>query len=166
MKPVLSGHSKRRPIIFFKTYYCLMHVKSIAECSKGSILQYFRPPLSCHLLLRPFLSIFEWPLKTGFTVHIWASWRENLIFLCVKNKDTDQPGHQPSLISTFVICSLQPHEISVLIWEQCRLGHPLKCTVSPQPSIFISTKLGHKFRPLVPLYSCSCMAIEYLYTYI
>ena len=32
--------------------YCRMQVKSIAECSKGSILQYFRPSLSYHLSLR------------------------------------------------------------------------------------------------------------------
>ena len=47
-----------------------MQVKSIAECSKGSILQYFRPSLSFHFVIKLFvLSIFEWPLKTGFTVH-------------------------------------------------------------------------------------------------
>ena len=47
-----------------------MQVKSIAECSKGSILQYVPPSLTYHLSLRPlFLSIFEWPLKTGFTVN-------------------------------------------------------------------------------------------------
>ena len=34
VKPVLSSHSK-------KTNYRLMQVKSIAECSKGSILQSF-----------------------------------------------------------------------------------------------------------------------------
>ena len=34
-----------------------MQVKNIAECSKGSILLYFRPSLSYHLSLR----IFEWP---------------------------------------------------------------------------------------------------------
>ena len=33
----------KRPKMFFKTDYCLMQVRSIAECSKGSILQYFRP---------------------------------------------------------------------------------------------------------------------------
>ena len=37
-KPVLIGH--------FKTDYRLMQVKGIAECSKGSILQYFWPSLS------------------------------------------------------------------------------------------------------------------------
>ena len=39
VKPVLSGHSKRRPKLVFKTDYRLMQVKSIAECSMGSILQ-------------------------------------------------------------------------------------------------------------------------------
>ena len=52
VKPVCSGHSKK------KTYYCLMQVKSIAECSKGSILQYFQPSLSYHLLLRSLFCLF------------------------------------------------------------------------------------------------------------
>ena len=43
VKPVLRGHSKRRPKLVFNTDYRLMQVKSIAECFKGSILQYFRP---------------------------------------------------------------------------------------------------------------------------
>ena len=53
VKPVLSSHSKRSRKLFFKTDYLLMQVKSIAECSKG-IFFYF--------------SIFEWSLKTDFTV--------------------------------------------------------------------------------------------------
>ena len=35
-----------------------MQVKSIAECSKGSILQYFRSALSNHMALRPLLCLF------------------------------------------------------------------------------------------------------------
>ena len=35
-----------------------MQVKSIAECSKGSILQYFRPSLSYHLSLRSLVCLF------------------------------------------------------------------------------------------------------------
>ena len=42
----------------FKTNYHLMQVKSIAECSKGSILQYFRPSLSYQLSLRSLFSLF------------------------------------------------------------------------------------------------------------
>ena len=50
VKPVLSGHSKRRPKFVFKTGYRLMQVQSIAECSKPwNILQYFRPSLSYHM---------------------------------------------------------------------------------------------------------------------
>ena len=45
VKPVLSGYSKRRHKMVFKTDYHFMQVKSIAE----RILQYFRPSLSYHL---------------------------------------------------------------------------------------------------------------------
>ena len=63
---------------FFKTDYRLMQVKSIAECSKGSILQYFGPSLSYQLSLRPLcLSIFECPFYTGCTVLVF-----NLCFGC------------------------------------------------------------------------------------
>ena len=52
VKPVLSGHSKK------KTNYRLMQVKSIAECSLWSILQYFRPSLSYQLFLRSLFCLF------------------------------------------------------------------------------------------------------------
>ena len=41
-----------------KTNYRLVQVKSIAECSKGGILQYFRPALSYHMALRPLFCPF------------------------------------------------------------------------------------------------------------
>ena len=44
--------------MFFKTNYRLMHVNCIAECFKGSILQYFRPSLSYHLSLRSLFCLF------------------------------------------------------------------------------------------------------------
>ena len=68
VKPVLSSHLKEDKKLGFKTDYCLMQVKSIAECSKGSILQYFRPSLGYHVIKIFVLSIFDWPLKAGFTV--------------------------------------------------------------------------------------------------
>ena len=49
----------------------LMKVKSIAEFSPWSILQYFWPALSDNRSWKPIFGIFVWPLKTGFTV--WAS---------------------------------------------------------------------------------------------
>ena len=38
VKPAISGHSKRRPKLVFKTDYSLIQVKSIAKCLKN-ILQ-------------------------------------------------------------------------------------------------------------------------------
>ena len=52
----------------FNTDCRLMQVRSIAECSKGSILHYFRPSLSPFSIKTSVLMIFESPLKTGFTV--------------------------------------------------------------------------------------------------
>ena len=40
VKPVLSGHSKTDKTKILLTNSSLMKVESIAECSKGSILQY------------------------------------------------------------------------------------------------------------------------------
>ena len=45
----------------------LMLVKSIAKCSKGGILQYFRPSLVIEIFV---LSIFDWPFYTGFLICI------------------------------------------------------------------------------------------------
>ena len=65
VKPVISSHSTRTQKLVFNTDYRLMHVKSIAESSPSSILQYFRPSLSYQTFV---LSIFKWLIKTGFTV--------------------------------------------------------------------------------------------------
>ena len=65
---VLSSHSKRRPKLVFKTEFCLMQVKSIAEWEHSAILSTF---IKLPFVIKVFLlSIFEWPLKTGFTVYL------------------------------------------------------------------------------------------------
>ena len=46
-----------------------MHVKSIAECSKGSIL-HIKLPVVIKIFV---LSDFEWPFYTGFTVHLFQN---------------------------------------------------------------------------------------------
>ena len=49
-----------------------MVVKSIAECSKGSFLQYFRPALSYNLLLRSLFCLF---LSGRFTqILLYIKW--------------------------------------------------------------------------------------------
>ena len=65
--------SKDRKMIF-KTNYRLMQVKSIVECSKRSILQYFRPSLSYHLSLRSlFCGFFTQILLYGIMVYVWPT---------------------------------------------------------------------------------------------
>ena len=71
VKPVLSGHSQNDQNWVFKTNYRLMQAKSIAECSKGrensAILSTF---INLQFVIKIFvLSIFDGPLKTGFTVN-------------------------------------------------------------------------------------------------
>ena len=51
-------YQKKYQKLVFKTDYGLMEVKSIAECCKGSILQYFRPSLSYYLSLRSLFCLF------------------------------------------------------------------------------------------------------------
>ena len=66
VKSVSIGHSQKDQKLVFKTNYCLMQVKSIAERELSAILSTF--------IKRPFvikifvLSAFEWPFYTGFTV--------------------------------------------------------------------------------------------------
>ena len=81
--------------LVFKTDYRLMQVKSIAECSKGSILQYFRPPLLKLLfVVKTFdLSIFEWLFLDRF----YCTNQK------VNNKGTDQTAHLHRLVCTFVV---------------------------------------------------------------
>ena len=67
-KICLKRPLKKKTKMVFKTDYRLMKVKSIAECSKehSAILSTFiKLPFVIKICV---LSIFEWPLKTGFTV--------------------------------------------------------------------------------------------------
>ena len=71
VKPVLGSHSKRRPKLVFYPNYRLMQVKRFVECSiwkmeHSAILSTF---IKLSFVKKTFvLSIFEWPLKAGFTV--------------------------------------------------------------------------------------------------
>ena len=103
-KTCLKGPLKKSTKnLFFNTNYSLMQVKSIAECSKRSILQYFRPSFSYHFSIKTFvLSIFKWPLKTGFTPQCLLFCRLYIYHNCVSN-----PGFiriRPSVITNSFIC--------------------------------------------------------------
>ena len=59
VKPVLSGHSKIDKTEILMTNGSLMKVKSIAECSPWSILQYFWPALSNNWCWKPIFGLYE-----------------------------------------------------------------------------------------------------------
>ena len=76
-----------------------MQVKSIAECSKRSILQYFQPSLKIFVL-----SIFEWLFYTDFTVLVWLNTHRSETFTLLSlinkyvyhynNEDHDQTKNE------------------------------------------------------------------------
>ena len=67
-KQSLRGGGYKDQKLVFKTNYCFMQVKSIAECSKGSILQYFRPSFMIKL---PFvIKIFFCLLLSGHFIQV------------------------------------------------------------------------------------------------
>ena len=77
VNPVLSGHSKRKPKLVFKIGFqdrlSLNVGQKYCRMLQESILQYFRPSLSYNFVFKTFvLSIFQWPLKTGFTVYYFS----------------------------------------------------------------------------------------------
>ena len=68
VKPVLSGHSKRTPNIGLQDRLLLKTGPKFCRMLKESILLYVRPSLKLQFVSKTFvLSIFEWPLNTGFT---------------------------------------------------------------------------------------------------
>ena len=58
IKTCLKRPLLERAKLVFNTNYGLMQVKSVAECSKGSNLQYFQLSLSYHLSLRSLFCLF------------------------------------------------------------------------------------------------------------
>ena len=70
VKPVLNRLSRRRPKIGFQERLSLNAGQKYCRMLQESILQYFRSTfIKLPLVFKTFiLSIFDWPLKTGFTV--------------------------------------------------------------------------------------------------
>ena len=77
--------------------------------TKGSILQYFRPSVSYQLPLRPlFCLFFEWPLYTGFTVHVYSI---PLYFKLISIKSSENifcnDVYRESYISVYVLTFIE-----------------------------------------------------------
>ena len=69
VKPVLSSHSNRRPKLVFKPSYRLMQVKVLQNAPRehsAKLSTFIKLPFVFKSFV---LSIFEWPLETGFTVY-------------------------------------------------------------------------------------------------
>ena len=67
--PVENCHSQKDKKNGFQDRLSLNAGHNIADCSKGSIMQYFRPSFSYQLSFSPLFGLlFEWPFYTGFTV--------------------------------------------------------------------------------------------------
>ena len=80
VKPVWNNHSQKDQKLVFKTNYRLMQVISIAECSKGSILQYFRPSLRYHLSLHVLSGLLDRFYCTLLTVLVEPLFTESFQF--------------------------------------------------------------------------------------
>ena len=90
VKPVLSGHSKKRPIFGFQGQLLLN--KGIKGQKYCRMLQREHSAIISTFIKLPFvikifvLSIFEWTLQTGFTVTLTKS--DELIHLTLIAKGT------------------------------------------------------------------------------
>ena len=95
-----------------------MQVKSIAECSKGSILQYFRLSLSYHLSLRSlFCLFFSGPLRQ---VLLYINEETVLFFvLCCSQLCLGFPCLV--LVCTVVLCFLYSLAIN-LLWKRALIA--------------------------------------------
>ena len=88
-KPCIKRPLSKSPKLVFKINYRLMQVKSIAECSKGSILQYFRPNES---LLQYFRPSFSYHLSLRYLFYLFLSGRFRqvllyVLFYCIDQKN-------------------------------------------------------------------------------
>ena len=85
-----------------------MQGKSIAECSNGSILQYFWPTLSSHLSFRPLFCLFLSGSLRKVLLYLTAvsSHRAFTALLCIQIEDIDEgSGHQFSPIVPLGSCA-------------------------------------------------------------
>ena len=72
VKPVLSGHSKRRQKIGFQDQLSLNAGQKYCRMIKGEHSAILSTCIKLPSVIKIFvLSIFEWPLKTGFTVCLY-----------------------------------------------------------------------------------------------
>ena len=118
VKTVLSGHSKIDKTKILLTNGSLMKVESIAEC--WSILQYFWPALSDNWSWKPIFGLlFEWPLKTGFTVPVLAEDHSHVHSGPSVSGAWTQAHRKGMLQHRHLILGLPRDAVSGCGWEYC-----------------------------------------------
>ena len=105
VRPVLKGHTKRRPKLSFKNNYCSMQIKSIAECSPWSILQYLQASLSYHL-----------PLRSMFCLILSARFKQVLLYTKIHVITRD--------FNSTIVCSNLPRHLMRCNNQLFSLFHP------------------------------------------
>ena len=82
VKPVVSGHSNRRPKFGFQDRLSLnagqKYFRMLQEEHSAILSTFFKLPFVIKVFV---LSIFEWPLKRGFTVLTYPEGLEILSFV-------------------------------------------------------------------------------------
>ena len=96
-----SGHSKRRPKLVLKTDYRLMQVKSFAREHSAILSTIIKLPFVFKTYV---ISIFEWPLKIGFTV----SYFQNSMSSSESSVDSDQLDFNECFSSIISIYEIAP----------------------------------------------------------
>ena len=95
-----------------------MQVKRIAECSNGSILQYFRPSLSYHLYIRSLLCLF-WSdrlRQVQVTLHVAAQLLiQSSLFFLVGAKTVNICGQLVYTIGAIVLASCREPAVVLLL---------------------------------------------------
>ena len=123
VKSVLNNHSQKDKNLVFETNYCLMQIKSIAACSKGSILQYFQPSPSYHLSLRSlfclllsgcFTQVLLYSIRlpivhfkgspVDFTQRQYFSVPENVFLILSNNSDPNEMQHYAHFVWVSTVC--------------------------------------------------------------
>ena len=103
VKPLSNRHSQKdRKLVFFLTNSHLMQVKSIEECSKWSILQYFRPALSYYLSLRSLFCLF----LSGHFTQVLLYFEDLILVSILRGLIITIPLTGPGVCLTFLRCML------------------------------------------------------------
>ena len=121
VKPVSSGHSKRRPKIGFHDLLSLNASQKYCRMLQESILQYFRPSLSYHLSLKPLFCIFLSDRLSQVLLYISSAYHDSCVPAEKRHVATETA--KPQKEGEFAKCD---HVTKDTIWKQS-VGTERRC---------------------------------------